>query len=55
MSEVHVDLIGPLIDFNGCRYVLVYIDRFTGWFTATALPHADAKNVLPAFLKDWVS
>lgn len=50
--EVHVDLIGSLIASDCCKYVIVFIDRFTHWFTATALPQADAKHVISAFIND---
>ena len=31
------------------------VDRFTRWFTASALPKQDVQTVISAFLRDWVS
>jgi len=31
------------------------VDRFPGWFTASALPRQDVQTVISAYLRDWVS
>jgi len=55
LSEIHRDLIGPLPESEDNRYILMCVDRFTRWFTATALPKQDVQTVISAFLRDWVS
>ena len=54
LSEIHFDLIGPLPESEGNRYILMCVDRFTRWFTASALPSQDIQTVISAFLRDWV-
>jgi len=49
LSEIHVDLIGPLPESDGNRYVLMCVDRFTRWFTATPLPRQDVQTVISAW------
>jgi len=53
LSEIHVDLIGPLPESDGNRYVMMCVDRFTHWFTATPLPRQDVHTVICGFL--WVA
>jgi len=55
LSEIHLDLIGPLPESEGNRHILMCIDRFTRWFTASALPRQDVQTVISAFLCDLVS
>jgi len=55
LSEIHVDLIGPLPESDGNRYVLMFVDRFTRWFTATPLPRQDVHTVISGFLWDWTT
>ena len=55
LSEIHVDLIGPLPESDGNRYVLMCVYRFTRWFTATPLPRQDVHTVISGFLRDWVA
>jgi len=56
LSEIHLDLIGPLPESEGNRYILIKcVDRYTRWFTASALPRQDVQTVISAFLRDWVS
>ena len=35
--------------------VLICVDRFTRWFTATPLPRQDVHTVISGFLRDWVA
>jgi len=55
LSEIHVDLIGPLPESDGNRYVLMCVERFTRWFTATPLLRQDIHTVISGFLRDWVA
>jgi len=55
LSEIHVDLIGPLPESEGNCYILMCVDRFPRWFTASALPTQDVQTVISAFLRNWVS
>ena len=51
-SHVHVDLVGPLPEAQGCRYLLTAVDRFRRWCEAIPIQHSDA---LKAFLQHWIS
>ena len=52
LSEIHLDLIGPLLESDGNSYVFWSLTR---WFTASASPRQDVQSVTFAFLRDWVS
>ena len=47
LPEIYLDLIEPLPESEGNRYILMCVDRFTRWFTAIALPRQDVQTVLP--------
>jgi len=55
LSEIYLDLIEPLSESEGNRYILMCVDRFTRWFTAIALPRQDVQTVISVILSYWVS
>ena len=54
-SHVHIDLVGPLPESNGCRFLLTAVDRFTRWCDAIPLQQSDALSVAKALLRHWIS
>ena len=54
-SHVHIDLVGPLPESNGCRFLLTAVDRFTRWCDAIPLQQSDALSVTKALLRHWIS
>ena len=53
--SIHVDLVGPLPESEGMRYLLTAIDRFTRWPEAIPLPDIRTKTVVNALLRQWVA
>ena len=54
-QHVHVDLVGPLPESKGCRYLLTIIDRFTRWPEVVPLRDIEAKTVANAYVHNWVA
>ena len=53
--HVSVDILGPLPESNGFRYILMMGDNFTRWFEAVPLADVTAVSVCNAFLDSWVT
>ena len=53
-SVLHIDLIGPLPEVRGRRYILSTMDRHNRWFELTPLEKIDATTVAEAFITSWV-
>lgn len=39
---IAMDYVGPLVPSNGCQYILVIVDTFTGWAITAAVPNQTA-------------
>ena len=54
-TSLHVDLVGPLPQSEGMRYIFTIIDRFSRWIEAIPLPTMTAADCAQALLRHWVS
>ena len=54
-SQGHIDLVGPLPESQGSRYLITTVDRFTRWCEAISIQHSDALTVAKAFLQHLIS
>ena len=54
-GSLHLDLVGPLPESGGMKYVMTIVDRFTRWMEAVPLPDISADTCVKAFLLHWVA
>ena len=52
---VHIDIVGPLPEVRGYKYILTVMDRFTRWPEAIPLKDIDTKSVARAYTLNWVA
>ena len=53
-SDVQIDVVGPLPESEGMKYLLTILDRTTRWLEALPMAEATALNCCNAFLRGWV-
>lgn len=53
-ESLHVDIVGPLLEADGYRYVFTIVDRFTRYVEAVPMPDATATTCARPLL-DWVA
>ena len=53
-AHVHVDIVGPLPQSHGHRYIFTAIDRFTRWFIAAPMKEVSAETTAEALLHGWI-
>ena len=53
--HVHVDIVGPLPDSSGYKYLLTVVDRFTRWPEAIPMKDITAQSCADSFLLHWVA
>ena len=53
-SELQIDVVGPMPQSEGMKYLLTIIDRTTRWVEAVPIPEATSDNCCKAFLRGWV-
>ena len=53
-SQLEIDVVGPLPQSEGQRYLLTIICRTTRWVDALPMPEATAENCVKAFIRGWV-
>lgn len=54
-SHVHIDVVGPLPEVRGTRYLFTVVDRFTRWIEAVPMESQTADSCANAFGLFWVS
>ena len=52
--QVSLDIMGPLPDSQGKKYLLLIGDQLSKWYEAKALPNQEAKTVSRAFFEHWI-
>ena len=53
-GSIHVDLVGPLPDSHGHRYLLTIVDCFSRWPEAYPLVDMSSKASCEAFIHQWL-
>ena len=54
-GSLHLDLVGPLPESKGMRYLMTVVDRFSRWMEAIPIPDISAETCARAFLLNWVA
>ena len=54
-EHVHVDIVGPLPQSAGYRYLFTVVDRFTRWVDAVPMVDATTVSCARVFLLNWVA
>ena len=54
-QHVHIDLVGPLPEARGHKYLLTVMDRFTRWPEVIPLKDIDSRSVAQAYTQNWVA
>ena len=53
--QVALDIMGPLPEFSGNKYILLIGDQFTKWYEAIPMSNQEASTVAKLFVNVWVS
>ena len=53
--QVALDIMGPLPESSGNKYILLIGDQFTKWYEAIPMSNQEASTVAKAFVNVWVS
>ena len=54
-NHVHIDLVGPLPESQGFKYLLTVVDRFTRWPKALPVKDIETRTIPRAYVHHWVS
>ena len=52
---MHIDIVGPLPESQGFKYLVTVIDRFTRWPEAIPIKDIEARTVAKAYVTNWVA
>ena len=53
-SQLMVDVVGPLEESEGMKYILTVLCRTSRWVEAIPMPEATAKNCANALIRHWI-
>ena len=54
-GSLHVNLVGPLDEYKGMKYLFMIIDRFTRWPEAIPLRDSITETCVKALIRHWIS
>lgn len=54
-DHVHIDIVGPLPEKHGLKYLVTMIDRFSRWVEAVPTSNIEAMTVARVFFDNWVA
>lgn len=54
-QHIHVDIVGPLPQSNGNRYILTVVDRYSRWPEAYPIPNIEAKTIACTLVNEYIS
>ena len=54
-GSLHVDIVGPLPEAEGMKYLFTIIDRYTRWCEAIPMAEIKAENCAKAFVRHWIT
>lgn len=54
-SHVHIDIVGPLPERSGFKYLLTAVDRASRWPEAWPITNITAETIAEALVANWVS
>jgi transposase InsO family protein len=54
-AHVHIDIVSPLPESDGCKHILTVIDRSTRWLEAIPLKATTAADCARSLLEVWVA
>ena len=54
-DHVHIDIVGPLPESQGHKYLLTVIDRFTRWPEVIPIKDIEARTIARAYVHNWVA
>ena len=52
--DIHLDVVGPLAEVKGMRYLLTSVDRFNRWTMAKPMANQLASTVADTFMRGWI-
>ena len=54
-GSLHVDIVGPLPECEGMKYLFTVIDRYTRWSEAIPMKEMTAEDCVKALIRHWIS
>ena len=52
--DIHLDVVGPLPEVKGVRYLLTAVDRFSLWTMAESMANQLTSTVAGTFIRGWI-
>jgi len=54
-DHVHIDLVGPLPESQGFKYLLTVVDRFTRWPEALPIKDIETRTIARVYAQHWIA